>query len=181
MKKLTTAPLLVFGVAAASALLGLCLPAEATIADFDLSFDGPGTSFLYDWQYNGINKTLLMQQDTGDLGSKTGMDIIMFGDSKLTVDKTIRNQSESDSNWSGYKFTIEGDNVALVPDSWDSNLFEDVELVGNTIIFSGPDNFEPGDVAIFRFDITVTNPEPSTLVLFGLGALMLKRPRRNNS
>lgn len=181
MRKLTTAPLLVFGVAAASALLGLCLPAEATIADFDLYFDGPGNSFLYDWQYNGANRTLVMQQDAGDLGSKTSMDIIMFGDSEFTVDKTVRNRSENDSNWSGYKFTIEGDKVALVPDSWDSNFFEDVELVGNTIIFSGPDSLEPGGVAIFRFDIAVTNPEPSTLVLFGLGALMLKRPRRNNS
>ena len=177
MKKVTVSQLFLFGLIIFLAAFLPCLSAHARILDFDLIFDGQDNSTMYGWDYTGSNKTVSIQQGTSTAGpSTTNMDVEIYGDSTIHVRKTIWNYT--DSGWSGYKFTIEGDKVALGGGSPASNFFTDAEIEGNTIIFSGPDSLQSGQSATFMFDVAVANPEPSTLALLGLGTLILKRPRR---
>ena len=190
MKKLTTAPLFVLGLTVLSALLLPSLPAQARILDFDVSFEDPLGFELdpkedYGWGFTASDYMLSinMSQTAENLGSyKTNIDVAMYGTSMLTVSKTVTN--DTDAAWAGYKFTVKGDNVFLTGNAYAlSDFFRDYnpEFDGDTITFSWDDTLPPGEMATFMFEIRLANPEPSTLVLFGLGALMLKRPRRNNS
>lgn len=181
MKKLTVRPLFLFGVVALCAVLLPAAPARAIIVDFDLVFDGQGNGDMSGWEYTGSNNALSIQQITTNPGPcQTNMTVGTFGESRFYVQKTILNSTDFD--WQGYEITIEGENVSFGTYT-DSSAFGsgEIDVASNKITFSSPQMpLAAGEITTLTFDIVVSNPEPSSLVLFGLGALMLRR-RRNRA
>lgn len=182
MKKLTVRPLFLFGVVVAlSAVLLPAAPTRATIVDFDLVFDGQGNGDMSGWEYTGSNTTLSIQQSTTNPGPcQTDMTVGTIGESRFYVQKTIVN--DTDFNWQGYEIAIEGENVSFGTYAYSLAFGSgEIDVASNKITFSSPEvPLAAGETTTLTFDIVVSNPEPSSLVLLGLGALMLRR-RRNRA
>jgi hypothetical protein len=172
VKKLTTRPLL---LPALAAFLVFCQAGQAAITSFNITFEGLDNSVMTSWDYLAAASMLLMEQTATTPGlSRTKIDVDTIGQSTFHVRKTVLN--DTDVSWAGYKFTIEGTKVTLAG-SYGSDVFPIFQIDGNTLTFRGSSTLPPGQAAIFAFDVTVSNPEPSSILLLGCGAMLLKRSK----
>lgn len=181
MKRLAILALVVFGVAAASA--GVTEWSAWWVDNSPLDLEHSGWSF--DWgteTWNVWERYVAPEIDESITGCGGQADV----DPLISIVKTITNDSTFE--WTDYHVAVTGSaGVSYVPGSATSNVFGTIVENGNMIDFFAPNSVPIGgsvtiafDVQVpaggFTFDISQTpTPEPASALLFGLGALLLRR------
>ena len=174
MSKRTVLFMLVVGV------LSLNSPAEAVLVNFVA--DG-----IYNWSPSGV----VMTQSIS--GGAVGVTMSAEAHSTFTITTTATN--ESDITWTGYVLTLDPAGSATFVDGSAGSTKFNTKLYPDpyTIEFWEPDVVLPTQVVTLQFDVSIPDdgtytftltqnpiPEPASILLLGLGGLMLRRRFRRN-
>ena len=172
--------------------------AQSAMVDgsFDCNFPGDPYMYRHEWSFNYGQAELTiietfedLSPDSGELSGETDLDLTTF-----TVLKSITNSTAA--TWTSYTLTlydptgeasfVEGSAGAA------SSKFQTVTYPdATTIEFSGDDPVLDDHIVHLQLDIMIPTagtfeltltqspaPEPATMVLFGLGSVILLRRRR---
>ncbi|MFH1614985.1 MAG: PEP-CTERM sorting domain-containing protein [Planctomycetota bacterium] len=156
----------------------LCGTVLADLAVYDLKFRDNGNFKDHAWLFNEdySSPALWMNQTAINLGpAQSEITYAILGSTNLHITKTVTNMSGE--GWKGYKFKITSGEGEFTGRAYCPQFgFGQVE--GDTIIFDGPELPSGGRPVTFDFDVMVTNPEPGTIGLFGLGGAFLRIRRK---
>lgn len=180
-------------------LISLGATTQATIIDFYYD-DTPlnpvevirSVSFDYDAQELTINETIYDLDYEGFLRFRTWAD----SESEFRVTKTLVNNTGV--TWTAYDFSwgfplIAGSPAYLVEDSLTSTKFQTTTFLPMGFVLTGPPEVPHGQSFTIEFDLSAPDslrpydnvffhivvPEPTTIVLFGLGWFVSLRFRRS--
>lgn len=112
--------------------------------------------------------------------------VVTDDDPVMSITKTVEN--DTDIIWTAYEIKVAGAGVSFMGTPT-SDVFQNAALVDSTtLLFSEPLTVAPGESVTFNFDLLVETigtfeftltqtpiPEPASMLLLGLGGLLLRR------
>ncbi|NIS50099.1 PEP-CTERM sorting domain-containing protein [Candidatus Saccharibacteria bacterium] len=184
MRKIT----LILGV---GVVILACRIVEAGIVSFDCQFPDDPYGYYHDWGYDFLNDELTLTENLFGKPPSEGDQVVMSGETDgsttFTVIKTITNTTGT--TWTGYDLELLStgtfvDGTAGCTKFGTHSFSEDFK----TLHFYAPLSVYNTEAVTLQVDINIPTtglfeftmaqhplPEPAMLLLFGLGAMMLRK------
>lgn len=168
-----------------------CSITQAGIISFDCYFPDDPYAYDHDWDYDFATSSLTLSERLYNLPSSAGDRVVMSGatdeDPTFTVTKTINNTTGV--TWTGYDLQLIGD-ATFVDGTAGSDKFGTYSFSADfkTLHFYAPLSVLNGEEVTLQVDINIPTvglfdftmaqhpiPEPASIMLIGLGALILRK------
>lgn len=173
------------------AVIFACSIAQAGIISFDCYFPQDIYGYDHDWEYDFVNSQLTITERLYEKPSPEGDQVRMSGatdeDPTFTLIKTITNTTGI--TWTGYDLVLIGD-ATFVDGTAGSTKFGTNSFSDDFKIlhFYAPLSVLNGEMVTLQVDINIPTvglfdftmaqhplPEPASIMLIGLGALLLRK------
>ncbi|MHC4694073.1 MAG: PEP-CTERM sorting domain-containing protein [Planctomycetota bacterium] len=168
-----------------------CSIVEAGVVSFDCHFPDDPYEYYHDWDYDFLNDELTLTERLFGMPSSTGDQVVMSGETDgsttFTVIKTVTNTTGT--TWMGYDLELISigtfvDGTAGCTKFGTHSFSEDFKILH----FYAPQSVLETQTVTLQVDINIPTtglfeftmaqhptPEPSTLLLLALGAVMLRK------